>query len=173
MSAFSFAVDYVLGNEGGLVDNAHDEGGITNFGISLRFYKTIYPEAIADDIKNLTLQKAAEIYRTHFWDISRIQEINSQVIADYLFDMHVNMGLAAATKILQRSLCAVAGNANWSLDDGILGDNTLTLTNNLQRFDLLVIALRSERAAYYRDIVIRDPSQKVFLEGWLNRAYGM
>ena len=173
MSAFSFAVDYVLGHEGGLVDNPHDEGGITNFGISFRFYKSIYPDSIPDDIKNLTKDQAIEFYKKDFWDKSRIQEINHQVIADYLFDMHVSMGLAAATKILQRSLCAVSGNANWSLDDGILGDNTISLTNNLFRFDLLVIALRSERAAYYRDIVIRDPSQKVFLEGWLNRAYGM
>ncbi len=173
MSAFSFAVDFVLKNEGGLVEDAHDEGGITNFGISFRFYKTIYPDAIADDIKNLSREQAVEIYKTHFWDHSRFAEINSQIIADLCFDMHVNMGLAAATKILQRSLCCVAGNANWILDDGIFGNQTLTSTNNLQSIDLLVIALRSERAGYYRDIVLQNPSQKVFLEGWLNRAYGM
>lgn len=173
MSAFSFAVDLVLQNEGGLSDNPHDQGGITNFGISFRFYKTIYPDAIPDDIKNLTREQAIEIYKTQFWDNSRFAEVNCQIVSNLCFDMHVNMGLAAATKILQRSLCSVSGNANSLLDDGIFGDNTLHATNNLQEYDLLVVALRSERAGYYRDIVTKDPSQKAFLEGWLNRAYGM
>lgn len=173
MSAFSFAVEYVLEREGGLEDNPHDKGGVTNFGISLRFYKTLYPEAIEDDIKNLPKEQAIEIYKKHFWENSRITEINCQAISNMCFDMHVNMGLAVSSKILQRALCCVAGNANWLLDDGILGDNTISLTNKLRDIDLLVIALRSERAGYYRDIATREPSQREFLEGWLNRAYGM
>jgi lysozyme family protein len=173
MSAFSFAVDYMLRNEGGLVDNEHDTGGITNFGISLRFYKTIYPDAVPDDIRNLSLDQAKEFYRKIFWDESRWKEINCQVTANLVFDMHVNMGMAAATKILQRALCSVVGNVNYCLDDGIFGDNTLAIVNHIQEIDFLVIALRSERAAYYREIIIRDPSQKIFLDGWLNRAYGM
>ncbi len=173
MSAFSFAVDYMLMNEGGLIENAHDEGGITNFGISLRFYKTVLPQAIAEDIKSLNIDQAKEIYKKYFWEESRWPEINCQVTANMVFDMHVNMGLAAATKILQRALCSVAGNSIWCLDDAIFGDNTLYLINHLRELDLFVIAIRSERAAYYREIVIRDPSQKMFLDGWLNRAYGM
>ena len=173
MSAFAFAVNYLLQNEGGLVDNPHDEGGITNFGISYRYYKTIYPDAIPDDIRNITIYQAKEFYKKMFWDHSRWQEITCQVTANLVFDMHVSMGMAAATKILQRGLCCVAGNANWLLDDGIFGDNTLRMINALKDIDLLSIALRSERAGYYRDIVVKDPSQKIFLEGWLNRAYGM
>ena len=35
MAEFAQAIEYVLENEGGLVDNTNDHGGITNFGITI------------------------------------------------------------------------------------------------------------------------------------------
>ena len=35
----------------------------------------------------------------------------------------------------------------------------------------LLVALRSEQAGFYRSIIAGDPSQGVFVNGWLRRAY--
>ncbi len=42
MSIFSTAHDYMMKNEGGLSENPADPGGVTNYGISLRFAKSGY-----------------------------------------------------------------------------------------------------------------------------------
>lgn len=49
MSDFDTAVNYVLRNERGLNESKNDRGGITNFGISLRFLKTVPSE----NLKNM------------------------------------------------------------------------------------------------------------------------
>lgn len=170
MAAFSFAVSQLLEQEGELVDDPYDEGGLTNFGISFRFYKSIIPNATPEDLRVLTRPDAIELYQKYFWNESRWAEINSQIIANVAFDMHVNMGLAPATKIIQRSILAVYGDHNKILDDGIFGEQTLHFVNNTPA-DLLTIAIRSERAGYYREIALRNPTQQKELDGWLNRAY--
>jgi len=170
MAAFSFAVSQLLEQEGELVDDPYDEGGITNFGISFRFYKSIIPNATPEDIRVLTRQDAIEIYQKHFWNESRWAEINSQLIANKAFDMHVNMGLAPAIKIIQRAIFSIYGEYHKILDDGIFGDQTLSFVNSTPT-ELLTIAIRSERAGYYREIALRNPTQQAHLEGWLSRAY--
>lgn len=170
MSAFDFAVAVLLRQEGGLVDDPHDEGGLTNFGISFRFYKTIYPNATQDDLRVLNKDDAINFYQKHFWDESKWSEITSQLVTNQAFDMHVSMGLAPAIKILQRASYSVYGQNQKILDDGIFGDSTLFFINSCRTLDLL-IAIRSERAGYYREIVARNPHHQVHLEGWLNRAY--
>src|ERR1700733_3263186 len=47
MTDFECALNYVLDREGGLVENADDPGGITNFGISYRFLKSLATEKLA------------------------------------------------------------------------------------------------------------------------------
>jgi lysozyme family protein len=88
------------------------------------------------------------------------------------FDMFVNHGLATAVKILQRASCSVNKNHNTLLDDGVFGDQTLFVLNLIDQY-YLCIATRAERAGYMRLIVANDDSQRVFLDGWLNRAYSV
>lgn len=170
MSSFLFAVNQLLAEEGGLSEDPNDEGGITNFGISYRFFKSIHPNATPDDIRNLKEVDAINIYQINFWNLSRWDEISSQVIANQALDMHVNMGMAPATKIIQRACCAVYEDHHTLLDDGIFGNKTLKVVNNSDVL-LLSTAIKSERAGYYRDIVSRNPSHQSHLDGWLNRAY--
>jgi lysozyme family protein len=181
LTAFDEAFDYMLANEvpsGNIhevVDNPNDHGGITKYGISLRFLKSLHPlpevsELIDEaDIKKLTLIEAKAIYKTQFWDNAPFEKIEFNEVRNYLFDMAVNMGIAPAIKCAQRACWAVCGMAETLTDDGICGDNTLHYIH-MANLDLLY-PLRAERANYYRMIVERNPSQAVFLEGWLNRAY--
>lgn len=178
---FKEIINIVITYEQGLVENKNDDGGITNMGISLRFLKNVPRETLKkcgficeiitkDDIVNLTYDQAASLYYYEFWVKSRFEDINNFSICRYVFDCAINMGISPAIKILQRAICASYKN-RITAEDGILGDNTLHRVNNIFAMQNILIALRSERAGYYRSIVVKQTENEVFLEGWLNRAY--
>lgn len=160
MSNFEQAIELVLKHEGGYVNNPADKGGETKYGISKRSYPNV-------DIKNLTLEQAKAIYKRDFWDVSNYQRINNYKVASKVFDLSINMGILQATKILQRALRSCGFNVT---EDGVLGTKTLEAVNSVNE-SLLVIALKSEAAGFYRTLAARSDSQKVFLNGWLTRAY--
>lgn len=182
MTSFDSALTYVLSNEGGLVENPNDPGGITKYGISLRFLKSIPEDLLKhyglivgksidkNDIKSLTLNQASEIYRQEFWCHIPFELIFDQSLVNYIFDMCVNMGIAPAVKCVQRSCWSFFTQKDIIHDDGIMGDKTIALLNKMNWN--IMPALRSERAAYYRLLAEQNPHEKEFLEGWLNRAYG-
>src|SRR5882762_3967676 len=101
MSDFECAVNYVLRNENGLIENPHDNGGITNHGISLRFLKSlsileltnisIFEEPNEQTIRDLTLSKAKVIYFMYFWNAAPFDKILNQEHCNYIFDMAVSM----------------------------------------------------------------------------------
>lgn len=166
---FQSAVEYVLANEGGIVDNINDLGGTTNYGVSLRIYKELeLPNATADDIKNLSKDMAVRFYRKHYW-LDTYDEIVSQNICNYLFDMAVNMGPANAHKTLQRAIWGVTAKPQDLMDDGIFGINTIHLTNLYS--NNILPSLRTERWAYYRLIIAANHKLKEFEQGWFNRTY--
>lgn len=179
MALFKTALEYVLRNEGGLSENPKDSGGITNYGISLRFLKSIenpskygiHDQIIdRDTISNLTLEKVHEVYMGEFWNHSNFSSISDQDICNYVFDMAVNMGIAPAVKCLQRAIWAVWKNRSTVRDDGIMGPQTLIWVERCSPKYLLP-AMRSERAGNYRVIIARNPDQEIFSNGWMKRAY--
>jgi len=167
-NGFLFAVDYVLNNEGGLVENSSDPGGITNFGISLRFYReNINAESGGDSIKSLTKEDAIKIYYAHFWN-KWYEDIYHQEITDRVLDTAVSCGIATANKILQRSVWGCAGNQKVE-DSGILDAKNLSSINYFGTN--ILYPFRVERAYYYRDLVNKNPDLSKFLAVWLTRAY--
>lgn len=181
MADFESAVNFVLKNEGLLNENPKDKGGLTKYGISLRFLKTLSAddlkkcgieiEVSEDTIRNLTINQAKQLYYFQFWLHAPFSQILYQEHANYLFDMAVNLGIAPAIKCIQRACWAVM--KKWELlhDDGILGSNTLAAIEKCGF--LLLPALRAERGNYYRNIVNRDPEQMEFLKGWYDRTYNV
>lgn len=186
MAEFIAAVEYVLSNEGGYVDNANDPGGATNFGVSLRFLRDIPTERLRkygvftssdalslEDIKELTLAQVKLIYRGEFWDHAPFDKIPSQNITNYLFDCCVQHGVGQGVKLLQRAIWAAIHTKDIVADDGILGDETLNaiLTWQTSNPGTILAALRSERAGLMRLLAQERGKDKEFLDGWLNRAY--
>ncbi len=161
MAEFAPAFSVVIANEGGLVELANDPGGITNFGISLRFLKTIQADATADTIRNLSIDQAKNIYLIHFWLSARFKDITSQLIACFVFDMVVNMGLGNAVKCVQR--------ATNVQEDGVMGKDTLCILNSSDESALLR-ELRKYRCLYYCDLVLKNPLRWSELNGWINRS---
>lgn len=158
---FDVAFKKVLRQEGGYVNDPIDRGGETNFGISRRSYPN-------EDIKNMTLERAREIYYRDYWLRNKCNIINRLDLAEKLFSLSVNVGCVKAGQLFQRAIrCCTGKNID---DDGIIGTNTLGAME-LAKADNLFFAFKSEAAGYYRCIVERDSSQLKFLKGWLNRAY--
>lgn len=167
MALFEKAVETVLEHEGGYSNDPLDYGSATNFGISLRFYLTIQPDADISKIKNLTENEAKDIYANYFWFPNKLNLIASQQIATKVLDLCVNMGAHNAIKCLQRAANATGKNLE---EDGVVGTLTLAAVN-LGDWPQILVGLRCEAAGYYRELVAKIPMQKKFLNGWLKRAY--
>jgi lysozyme family protein len=157
MGDFNKAIKFVLANEGGFSNDPNDPGCATKFGISQRSY-------LDWDIPNLTEEDAIEIYRQDFWQ--PYQDFEDR-LATKVFDLAVNMGHKRAVQILQLALQCLGAKLK---DDGILGPVTKQAVDGAN-IDLLLVALKSEAAGFYRNLAATKTSQQKFLKGWLRRAY--
>lgn len=165
MAKFESSLQLVLSHEGSFVDNPIDPGGATQNGISLKFYrKRIKPDATVDDLKNLTVNDIAEIYRAFFWNRQPFESIESQKLCDRVFDLCVNTGQGVT--LLQKAINAATG--LHLVVDNALGSKTLDAVNSTG-FDMLYDELINQAKLYYKNIVINNPSQHIFLNGWLSR----
>jgi lysozyme family protein len=180
MSSFDPAFDFLISNENGYVDDPSDAGGATNCGISLRFLRSlpakklreygVWDHGVAKDtIEELTKEQAKKIYAGEFWGAAPFSQIDSQRLANYIFDMSINMGVGQSVKLVQRALWACVLDKNAILDDGVFGYLTLKMINQFST--LLIHVLPAERAGFYRLLCEQVPRNKDFLNGWLNRAY--
>lgn len=169
MADFKTAITKLLEHEGGYVNNPADKGGPTNFGITQTTYDTWmrkqtknpnYKSTI-DEIKNMSVGNAILIYKENYWDKVGGDKIKYYATAYAIFDQAVNFGPSVAIKRAQK----VAG----VTQDGVVGPKTLEAINKIKDTDFVnQFVLLTESA--YRTIVANNPSQSVFLQGWLNRA---
>ena len=154
------SLEHLFGVEGGYVNDANDRGGETKFGIS----KKSYPHL---NIANLTVERAAAIYKQDFWDVCKCDEMEAEM-AVVVFDAAVNHGARRASMFLQQLVN--------SKMDGVIGDKTLaSLRKYLSRrsADRVVIQYLTLRAQFYHDIVRGDSSQAKFLKGWFTRLFSL
>lgn len=169
MADFEPAINITLENEGGLVNNPSDPGGITNHGISLKFLRTLRTNATPDDIRFMTVDEAKQIYLNEFWLKNDYGKIVDQLLANQIFDLCVNIGASMANSCLQRAVNNAADKAAISVD-GNIGLRTLDAVNSA-RPTLLRSCLRIEAANYYKNLVKNNPKLNIFLKGWMNRCY--
>lgn len=119
-TSFDRAFVKVIKAEGGYVRDKDDKGGETYLGIARRYHKNSVMWKYIDEIKSknptatyarltslLKKDKRIDyevkcIYKTQYWDKLRCDKINSQKIAEQLFDMAVNAGISTAVKLMQR-----------------------------------------------------------------------
>lgn len=175
---FDSAVQDILRHEGGYSDQPNDKGGATKYGISLRYLKSLGSNgdinndgSIDDnDIKVIDINKATAFYRRGFWDKYGYDRINNASVAEKIFDLSVNMGPETAHKLIQKAV-NLGRLSNTLKEDGILGQKTIDAVNSLNA-DRLLLRLNGVAISRYIDIAERDPTQKIFIDGWLKRAWG-
>lgn len=158
---FDKAFDEIIKQEGGYVNHPNDKGGETKYGITKREFPNL-------DIQNLTLEQAKDIYYNKYWIPSKCYIIPNYWLAEKVFSLSVNMGVQQACVLLQRALRAAT--SRELNEDGIIGAKTIGAIE-VAMLDQVLVALKCEAAGFYRLLAQKDPLQKVFLRGWINRAY--
>lgn len=145
---FDIAINRVLSHEGGYVNDPHDPGGETKFGISKRSYPDL-------DIRNLTRDQAKAVYLRDFWVRVHADDLPDGV-AFAALDFAVNSGIETAIRYLQRAL-GVA-------DDGHWGPVTRAAADAMGEAKLLFLYL-AERLDFMR----RSSKWAHFGSGWAGR----
>ena len=155
MKTFEEIINQVLEHEGGYVNDPHDAGGETNFGIAKRWYPNV-------DIKNLTKEQAKKIYHQDYWRPAKCDEVPSQLRHIY-FDMCVNFGRKGAVKVLQQAANSKTRN---KIDvDGGMGPATIGALKGVE-----LDRVRAYRVKYYVDLITAKPEQEKFYLGWFRRS---
>ena len=159
----------VIQHEGGYVNKAVDRGGETKFGISKKQYPNL-------DIKNLSQMQAMMIYNNDFLNNSEAN-YGKNPIALKMADVQINTG--KSTLLMQQSLNALALQHNLPINGGMLNEdgkmgNKTRMAYKLVRDKVgdkaLMNKIVNKQKNYYLSIVDSDSTQKVFLNGWMNRA---
>lgn len=157
---------FILKWEGGFVDHKADKGGATNMGVTIATWRQNGYDKDGDgdidvvDLKSLTKQDViSRVLKPHYWDRWTADQIASQPIANILVDWVWGSGKWGII-IPQRLLGLPA--------DGVVGPLTIAAVNKQNLADLFA-RIRAARVEFLNNIVKNDPSQKVFLKGWINR----
>lgn len=151
--SFKQIFDRLIGHEGGYVDDPHDPGGETNWGVTKR---TAQANGYTGNMKTMTRQQAYEIYYRAFWLRYNCEQM-PDAVAYQFFDAAVNHGFGNASRMLQRAVGV--------LDDGIIGKYSLEAINHNPISDTLMV-LNGERLNFYTRLKNFDR----FGKGWVNRV---
>lgn len=171
--------------EAGYVDDPDDSGGITNHGVTQALanqYKTTLKTKFGWDgnMRNLTTEMAFFIYKTHFWDKMKLDEVmkRSVFLADRLFDLGINAGKTVAVKNLQRYLNVMNNRQTYWKDidaDGAMGPKSLAALDayiakrGATGKDYLIDAMLDMQSTYYIELAERREKDEKFIYGWQAR----
>ena len=159
---FEKIFNYLIYVEGGYTDDKYDKGGKTKYGIiEVEARKYGYKGLM----KDLTLELAKEIYFKKYFIKNKLDKIDNEEIALSICDWTVNSG-AWGLKKAQQTLNELGYNL---VVDGIFGNKTLQALNTVDINKFLEIYHNKQRL-FYNNIVKNNPTQKKFLQGWLNRV---
>lgn len=151
----------ILIHEGGWANDPHDPGGCTKYGITLRTWRNAgHPRAECADLRRITRDHAAEIYREHYWQAVNGDELPAGVDL-MICDHAVNACVSRAITLLQ--------DAVGSFADGIIGFATLAAAKKAMEADPsgTLERIASKRFAYYRSLKTFERYGK----GWTARVY--
>ncbi len=136
----------------GYVNIPADRGGETKFGVAQRPNPDV-------NVRSLTLLNAMEVYHRKYWLEGRCDRVHP-ALAIIHFDGCVNHGVRRACRFFQR--------AAGVDEDGILGPRSLAAADKAGAVDM-IRAISNIRTNFYHEIVRKDPSQSIFMNGWMRR----
>lgn len=156
-SNYARAFALTLKHEGGYVDNAADPGGATNLGVTIGTLSTwLGRRATKAEVRALTKDSVAPIYRRFFWDVIRGDDLPAGV--DYaVYDFGVNSGPRRGAQALQRAV-GVA-------DDGKIGPVTLAAVAS-KPADQIVQRICADRLRFLKGL----KTWRTFGKGWGRRV---
>lgn len=171
------ALTVVFGHEGGLQCDRDDPGnwsggkvgsgrqGCTKFGIATNSYPNV-------DIRNLTLERAGQLYQRDFWEPLRLGEFESQALATEIFDTAVNCGQGTGGNLVIH-LVNIFGPAHYKLTGRPnaemiewINQYTRKKANRTTFFKALNV-LQGER---YLEIIEKNPRMMKYCNSWFSRV---
>lgn len=160
MAEFAKYAPKLLQFEGGFVNHPNDLGHATNMGVTIQTYRDYCgADKTIKDLQNMSYGTWQKIMKDMYWDKCKGDKIDNQSLAELIADWCVNSGLASIRKVQDIVGCK---------PDGIVGTITLSLINTSDPKELFE-RIWNARHQHYINIVKRSPSQKVFMNGWMNR----
>lgn len=150
-------LETILHHEGGYVNHPKDPGGETNLGVTKRVYEDF---GGTKDMKDLTVDDVAPIYKKEYWDRVKGDELPSGLDL-CVFDFGVNAGTGRAAKYLQSMI--------GSTPDGGIGPNTLKalgLYIEDMGVEATITEYQSRRQDYYEGL----EHFSTFGKGWTRRV---
>jgi lysozyme family protein len=175
MADFKQALQLVLQNEGGYVNDPNDTGGETYKGIARNMNSNWLGWTLIDLAKkqpnfpaNLANNSELNVeiehfYKVNYWDRVKGDQITDQRVANAIFDFGVNAGTGTSSILAQK----VSG----SNEDGVLADTSLTAINNMQP-EVFLAYFTIAKIARYISIVKKRPANQKYFYGWVRRAWG-
>ena len=149
---FDECLKMLLHHEGGYVNHPKDPGGETNLGVTKRVYEKW---GGTKDMKDLTVEDVAPIYKKEYWDRCKCDDLESGV--DWaVFDWAVNSGTGRAAKAIQK-ICGAS-------QDGAIGPKTLALISK-QNTEYVIEEFGKIRQDFYESLKTFD----TFGKGWTRR----
>jgi lysozyme family protein len=153
---FDRCLTCVLQFEGGFVDDPRDNGKATKFGITLRTLgHWLGHEVVAEDVRSLNVETAAEIYRKQYWHVTGCDQLPPGLDL-MVFDCAVNQGTTIAGRFLQQAVGVSV--------DGLVGPRTIAAAKARPALDLI-----NSVSAYRRERYRGNPNFPVYGKGWLRR----
>ncbi len=111
------------------------------------------------DIENLTVDQAVAYYSEHYWK-SLYSQINSQAVANKLFDLGVLFGVGTSVGILQLTLGITV--------DHSFGPMTLAAVNQAEEVSLLS-SYKANFVTHAFNVANANPAERGNLKGWSTR----
>ena len=150
-------LETILHHEGGYVNHPDDPGGETNLGVTKRVYEEW---GGTKDMKDLTVEDVAPIYKKNYWDRVKGDELPSGLDL-CVFDFGVNAGTGRAAKYLQNMVGATA--------DGAIGPATLRTVHayvQIEGLEHTIGEYQHKRQGYYEGL----KHFATFGRGWTRRV---
>lgn len=175
MAHFEEALPKLLAHEGRYVNDPDDAGGETYKGIARTMNSKWNGWIRVDSAKNRpgfpgNLEKDDELqaaialfYQVNYWDALRADQIESQLVAESVFDFAVNAGVKTSASLAQLVVEAQP--------DGVIGPQSIEKINAFDPEHFLA-AFTVAKIARYVSIVKRKPVNKKYFYGWVCRALG-
>ena len=143
---FDASLKFTLQFEGGFVNNPKDPGGATNLGVTIHTLSQVLGhQATVADVKALTKETVAPIYRQRYWNAVRGDDLPIGIDLA-VFDYGVHSGPSRGAKGLQRVLGLE--------DDGKIGDITLKRVREVKDAKAVIEQLCAERLRFLQGLAV-------------------
>jgi len=158
-------IDDILDVEGGYVNLGADHGGPTKYGVTLQTLREFrgVPVSVAD-LRALTRAEARDIYIERYYERPGLNAL-PEALQPFMLDFAVHSGPPRAVRHLQGVVGAAV--------DGVVGPETVDRSGRYvdTRGEVgAVVDLVEDRLQMLAGVVVEDPSQAVFMKGWVARV---